>query len=147
MDQKRALMYNYSWKCSIDAYSSWDAFHSHGPQPHSKILAPETTSSEIIPFLWSILKICLLLQAMLKLTSSFKYLFSTIFAKSVKEAILQLPINIWFTFTSLRSITFTTFSGISGCATKGSNASRSISIVSSYSASSRYSSTHSESLL
>ena len=111
----------------------------HGPQPHSRILAPAWTMSANAPFCESIARIELDPGAITKETwlatlRPFKILAA--FIISANDELVQLPITTWFTFIPSSSFTGTTASGLWGLAVIGTSSLKSTSSSWSYAASS-----------
>ena len=111
----------------------------HGPQPHSRILAPEAIISAKAPHLESIARI---LEEPGAITSDtwvatllpFKILAA--FNISGSDEFVHEPITTWLIFIPLNSLTGTTASGLCGLAVNGTNFDKSTVISSSYVASS-----------
>ena len=110
----------------------------HGPQPHSRILAPEAIISAKAPHLESIARIeepgAITSDTWVATLLPFK-IFAA-FNISGSDEFVQEPITTWLIFIPFNSLTGTTASGLCGLAVNGTNFDKSTVISSSYVASS-----------
>ena len=110
-----------------------------GPQALSRILAPASIISDSAPFCANILSTCFEPGAIERLTvgqTVLPFKMAATFSISIKEEFVQEPMQTWSTLILPISVTSFTRSGMCGIAAIGASEERSISIVSSYTASS-----------
>ncbi len=109
-----------------------------GPQASSSTRAPAATMAASEPLSAIIFITCREPGEMTRLTrGSTRRSASTVAtsSRSCSDELVQLPMQTWSTGLPASSRTGTTLSGLCGCAMRGSSVARSISTVSSYSAS------------